>query len=59
MIAQYLRVGQFVSLESSTYPGTTEEILLPMFENAPITQNSNVKSQNSKTKKFVVGKDFF
>ena len=52
MIAQYLRAGQFVSLESSTYPGTTEEILLPMFENAPLTQNS-------KSKKFVVGKDFF
>ena len=60
MVAQYLRAGQFVSLESSTYPGTTEEILLPMFENAPITQKSKVAiSQNSKTKKFVVGKDFF
>jgi len=52
MIAQYLRAGQFVSLESSTYPGTTEEILLPMFENAPLTNNP-------KSKKFVVGKDFF
>ena len=40
MVAQYLRAGQFVSLESSTYPGTTEEILLPMFENAPITQSA-------------------
>ncbi len=30
-IAQYLRPGQLVSLESTTYPGTTEEILLPMF----------------------------
>jgi UDP-N-acetyl-D-glucosamine dehydrogenase len=40
MIAQYLRKGQFVSLESSTYPGTTEEILLPMFEEAPIRQVS-------------------
>lgn len=59
IIAQYLRAGQFVSLESSTYPGTTEEILLPMFENAPITQNSKDKIQNSKIKKFVVGKDFF
>ncbi len=38
IISQYLRKGQFVSLESSTYPGTTEEILLPMFEKAPITQ---------------------
>lgn len=52
MVAQYLREGQFVSLESSTYPGTTEEILLPMFENAPI-------NQKLKRKKFVVGKDFF
>lgn len=52
MVAQYLREGQFVSLESSTYPGTTEEILLPMFENAPL-------NQKLKRKKFVVGKDFF
>ena len=66
IIAQYLRAGQFVSLESSTYPGTTEEILLPMFENAPFTQNSNIKillkggqTKNSKVKPFVVGKDFF
>ena len=57
IIAQYLRKGQFVSLESSTYPGTTEEILLPMFENAPITQKSKIKSSNVKT--FEVGKDFF
>lgn len=52
IIAQYLREGQFVSLESSTYPGTTEEILLPMFENAPHTQKTGKK-------KFVVGKDFY
>lgn len=55
IIAQYLIAGQFISLESSTYPGTTEEILLPMFENAPITQNSI----NKKVKPFVVGKDFY
>ncbi|HCY77292.1 MAG TPA: nucleotide sugar dehydrogenase [Ignavibacteriales bacterium] len=54
IIAQYLREGQFVSLESSTYPGTTEEILLPMFENAPLLQNSKRKA-----KPFIVGKDFF
>lgn len=59
MVAQYLRAGQFVSLESSTYPGTSEEILLPMFENAPITQMSKVIGQKSKVKSFVVGKDFF
>ncbi|GMU90934.1 MAG: nucleotide sugar dehydrogenase [Chlorobiota bacterium] len=32
--AQYLRPGQLVVLESSTYPGTTDEILLPLMEEA-------------------------
>jgi UDP-N-acetyl-D-glucosamine dehydrogenase len=58
IIARYLRKGHFVSLESSTYPGTTQEILLPMFENAPFVQNSKIKN-NNKVKKFVVGKDFY
>jgi UDP-N-acetyl-D-glucosamine dehydrogenase len=31
-IAKMLRPGQLVSLESTTYPGTTREILLPKFE---------------------------
>jgi UDP-N-acetyl-D-glucosamine dehydrogenase len=31
-IGKYLRKGQFVSLESTTYPGTTDEILLKIFE---------------------------
>lgn len=31
-VARYLREGQLVVLESTTYPGTTDEILLPMFE---------------------------
>ncbi|MBT5856611.1 nucleotide sugar dehydrogenase [bacterium] len=31
-IAPHLRKGQLVILESTTYPGTTEEILLPRFE---------------------------
>jgi UDP-N-acetyl-D-glucosamine dehydrogenase len=30
-IAQTLRPGQLISLESTTYPGTTEEIMLPKF----------------------------
>lgn len=29
-IARHLRSGQLVSLESTTYPGTTEEVILPM-----------------------------
>ena len=31
-IARTLRRGQLVSLESTTYPGTTDEMLLPRFE---------------------------
>ncbi len=32
MIAKYLRKGQLVVLESTTYPGTTREVMLPMLE---------------------------
>jgi len=31
-IARYLRPGQLVSLESTTYPGTTEEVMKPLLE---------------------------
>jgi UDP-N-acetyl-D-glucosamine dehydrogenase len=31
-VARRLRAGQLVVLESTTYPGTTEELLLPRFE---------------------------
>src|SRR5271167_1054641 len=31
-IAPYLRAGQLVILDSTTYPGTTEEILVPILE---------------------------
>jgi UDP-N-acetyl-D-glucosamine dehydrogenase len=46
-IAKYLRKDQLVVLESTTYPGTTDELLLPMFENA------------GGKNKFKVGKDFY
>jgi len=42
-IAKYAHPGLLVILESTTYPGTTEELLLPMFE----------------TPKYKVGQDFF
>ena len=32
-IAPHLRAGQLVILESTTYPGTTEEVLVPILEN--------------------------
>jgi UDP-N-acetyl-D-glucosamine dehydrogenase len=42
-IAKYLKPGQLITLESTTYPGTTEEVILPLLE------KSGLK----------VGKDFF
>jgi UDP-N-acetyl-D-glucosamine dehydrogenase len=32
VISQYLRPGQLVVLESTTYPGTTTEVLLPILK---------------------------
>ena len=46
-VAKYLRRGQLVTLESTTYPGTTDELLQPLFENA------------GGKNKFKVGKDFY
>jgi len=34
MVADYLTPGQLIVLESSTYPGTTEEIILPLLEDS-------------------------
>jgi UDP-N-acetyl-D-glucosamine dehydrogenase len=34
-IAPHLRSGQLIVLESTTYPGTTEEILIPILEKNP------------------------
>jgi len=42
-VAKYLHPGMLIILESTTYPGTTEEVLLPMFEQGGLK----------------VGKDFF
>lgn len=50
VVSKYLIKGQLVVLESSTYPGTTEEILLPMFS----------KPQSEKGKvEYKVGEDFY
>ncbi|MCZ6702548.1 MAG: nucleotide sugar dehydrogenase [Ignavibacteria bacterium] len=48
-ISKYLHKGQIIVLESTTYPGTTKDILLPLFEKAKFSGNG----------KYKVGKDFY
>lgn len=36
-VARTLRPGQLIVLESTTYPGTTEELVLPIFDNTGLT----------------------
>jgi UDP-N-acetyl-D-glucosamine dehydrogenase len=36
-IAPHLRPGQLIVLESTTYPGTTEELLVPILEKNPLS----------------------
>jgi UDP-N-acetyl-D-glucosamine dehydrogenase len=40
-VAKHLRAGQLVVLESTTYPGTTEEVLLPLFESRGLQVGSD------------------
>lgn len=51
IVSTYFRKDQLVVLESSTYPGTTNEIILPLLQH-PISQNGNKEE-------WVVGKDFY
>jgi UDP-N-acetyl-D-glucosamine dehydrogenase len=41
-IARHLRTGQLVVLESTTYPGTTEELLLPLFQRGGLRVGADV-----------------
>lgn len=69
-VADYIREGQLVVLESTTYPGTTDEILLPLFEKAPerkklaltgttTIENDEFPAVNNEPRSFKVGEDFF
>lgn len=67
-ISRYLRKGQLVVLESSTYPGTTEEVMRPILEKSglkchedfylsfsPEREDPNNPKYNTKTIPKVVG----
>ena len=41
-LVPYLRAGQVVSLESTTYPGTTDEELRPLIENRGLTVGEDI-----------------
>jgi UDP-N-acetyl-D-glucosamine dehydrogenase len=60
-VHETLRPGQLVILESTTYPGTTEELLKPILESATPTREGGreLKTQNSKLKTLTCGSDFF
>ena len=67
VVAKYIREGQLVVLESSTYPGTTEEVLLPLFEGTPSPdchfderrEEKSIVPQEKVGEGLKVGKDFF
>jgi UDP-N-acetyl-D-glucosamine dehydrogenase len=52
-IAPHLRSGQLVVLESTTYPGTTEEVMVPILE------KENKSGLKAARKDALTGKEFF
>src|ERR1700746_1544853 len=52
-IARHLRAGQLVILESTTYPGTTEEVLVPILE------KENKAGLKAAREQALTGKEFF
>jgi nucleotide sugar dehydrogenase len=40
-VARRLRPGQFISLESTTYPGTTEEVIKPILESTGLREGED------------------
>src|SRR5690349_2356486 len=56
-IAPHVRAGQLVVLESTTYPGTTEEVLIPVIEagnKAGLKAARNSNGQDDPAKTFLV-----
>jgi UDP-N-acetyl-D-glucosamine dehydrogenase len=53
-IAPHLRAGQLVILESTTYPGTTEEVLVPILESENKAGLKAARSGQTSEKEFYV-----
>lgn len=54
-IAPHVRAGQLIVLESTTYPGTTEEVLVPILENGnKASLKAARESQDDPAKTFLV-----
>ncbi len=56
-IGRYMKPGTFISLESTTYPTTTEEVMLPIIEESS-RQNKYWEHKN-KAQQFIHGEDFW
>ncbi|NWJ48907.1 MAG: nucleotide sugar dehydrogenase [Chloroflexi bacterium] len=57
-IALRIHTGMLIVLESTTYPGTTEELILPLLEQAQNKNNTHGFNSDSRSA-LVVGRDFF
>jgi UDP-N-acetyl-D-glucosamine dehydrogenase len=53
-IASHLRAGQLVVLESTTYPGTTEEVLVPILEKGNRSGLKAARAEGPKSQEFYV-----
>ncbi len=53
-IAPHLRAGQLVVLESTTYPGTTEEVMIPILEKENRAGLKAARGESSAEKEFFV-----
>ena len=57
-IAPYLRKGQLVVLESSTYPGTTDEVMVPILERGGLKVDRDFFAAFSPEREDPANKDF-
>jgi len=58
-IAEYMRPGQLIVLESTTSPGTTDELILPILEGRYESRGGRTGELRIKDSKFKIGEEFF